>query len=407
MQAGKDRGLTRHAVPVKVLCVSDSADHHSSFDRNRKSPELRRGAIIFLIATVLGLFFAAQIYFSAAVTHRDVSWAQALYWAFTDWYEFALLAPIILWTCGRFRFERGSWLRALAVHLCVGLLLAGVHVVLCAVADVFQGWFTAKPVVFAKSLRGILYNRTHYNLAVYAVVVCAWHAWDYYSKFREREAQAAELAGRLARAQLQALRMQLNPHFLFNTLNAISSLMLKDVVAANKMLSRLGDLLRLTLEQVDQQEVPLQQELEFLRRYLEIEQIRFGDRLQLRVNVDPSTLNAAVPNLILQPLVENAVRHGIEARETGGQIELRSIRDNGCLVLQVSDNGPGLPLETAPATEASHETRERIGLNNTRERLRKLYGENQRFDLTSNPLGGVTARLSIPFHLLSAPSATI
>ena len=360
---------------------------------------LRQGAIILLVSTALGFFFAAQIYFSAAVTHRGVSWAQALYWAFTDWYEFALLAPIIFWTCGRFRFERGSWLRALAVHLCVGLALALVHVVLCGVADVFQQWYTAKPIEFAKSLRGILYNRTHYNLAVYAVVVCAWHAWDYYSKFREREAQAAELSGRLARAQLQALRMQLNPHFLFNTLHAISSLMLTDVVAANKMLSRLGDLLRLTLEQGDQQEVPLQQEIEFLRRYLEIEQIRFGERLQLKVDIDPSTLQAAVPNLILQPLVENAVRYAIEPRETPGQIELRAARDNGHLVVHISDDGPG-PM--APAPEAS--TRERIGLNNTRERLRKLYGESQQFNLTANAMGGITASLSIPFRVASTPT---
>jgi signal transduction histidine kinase len=361
---------------------------------------LRQGTIIFLVATALGFFFGAQIYFSAAVTHRDVSWAQALYWSFTDWYEFALLAPVILWTCRRFRFERGSWPRALAIHLCVGLLLAGVHVVLCAAADVFQGWFTAKPVVFAKSLRGILYNRTHYNLAVYAVVVCGWHAWDYYRKFREREAQAAELTVRLAQAQLQALRMQLNPHFLFNTLNAVSSLMLKDVFAANKMLTRLGDLLRLTLEKSDQQEVLLRQEIEFLQRYLDIEQIRFGERLQLKMEVEPSTLEAAVPNLILQPLVENAIRHAIEPQEAGGQIVLRSTRDNGRLVLQVSDNGPGLTPETAKVAEGSEATRARIGLNNTRERLHKLYGENQQFDLTENTMGGVTARLSIPFRVL-------
>jgi sensor histidine kinase YesM len=286
--------------------------------------------------------------------------------------------------------------------LCVGLLLALVHVVLCGVADVFQGWVTAKPVVFAKSLRGILYNRTHYNLAVYAVIVCAWHAWDYYSKFREREVQAAELAAQLAQAQLQALRMQLNPHFLFNALNAVSSLMLKDVVAANKMISRLGDLLRLTLEKSGQQEVPLQQEIEFLRRYLEIEQIRFGDRLQLKMDIEPSTLEAAVPNLILQPLVENAIHHAIEPQETTGQIQLRSVRENGRLVLQVSDNGPGLPQEILQTAGASSDTRERIGLNNTRERLRKLYGENQQFGLTGNAMGGVTASLSIPFRLAPA-----
>jgi two-component system, LytTR family, sensor kinase len=358
---------------------------------------LRHGAIIFLVATALGFFFAGQIYFSSAAIHRDVSWAQALYWAFTDWYEFALLMPVIFWMCRKFRFERRAWARGLAIYLCAGLLFAGVHALMCAAADVLQGWVTAKPVVFAKSLRGILANRTHYNLAVYAVIVCGWYAWDYYRKFREREAQAAELAGRLAQAQLQALRMQLNPHFLFNTLNAISSLMLKDVVAANKMLSRLGELLRLTLEKSDQQEVPLQQEIEFLRRYLEIEQIRFGERLQLKMEVEPSTLQAAVPNLILQPLVENAVRHAIEPQELVGQIVLRSTRDNGRLVLQVSDNGPGL------ADAQPGDTRERIGLNNTRERLRKLYGENQQFELIGNAIGGLTASLSIPFRVAALP----
>jgi LytS/YehU family sensor histidine kinase len=199
--------------------------------------------------------------------------------------------------------------------------------------------------------------------------------------------------------------MQLNPHFLFNTLNAVSSLMLKDVVAANKMISRLGELLRLTLDKSDQPEVPLRQEVEFLRRYLEIEQIRFGARLQLKMEVDPSTLDAAVPNLILQPLVENAIRHAIEPQEAAGEIELRSIRDNGRLVLQVSDNGPGLTPENAKPAERCDDTRERIGLNNTRERLRKLYGGNQQFDLTGNTMGGVTARVSIPFRALASLSS--
>jgi len=367
---------------------------------------LKRAALIFLIATVLGFFFGAQIYVTSASINRNVSWGQALYWSFSDWYEFALLVPPIFWMCRRFRLERGSWSRSLVVYLCAGILFAAIHAVMCAAADVLQGWVTAKPVVFAKSLRGILANRTHYNLAVYAVIVCGWQAWDYYRKFREREAQAAELTTRLAQAQLQALRMQLNPHFLFNTLNAVSSLMLTDVTAANKMICRLGELLRLTLEKTSYGEVPLQQEIDFLRRYLEIEQIRFGERLQLKMDLDPSTLQAAVPTLILQPLVENAVRHAIEPQEAGGQIELRSVRDNGRLLLQVSDNGPGLMPETAKTAEPRGETRQQIGLNNTRERLRKLYGENQQFDLTGNAMGGVTARLSIPFHLASEPAAS-
>jgi two-component system, LytTR family, sensor kinase len=383
-----------------------SAQLGPSTGQRYKSITLRHAAIILLAATALGFFFAAQIYFSAASMRRDVSWGQALYWAFGDWYEWALLAPAIFWICRRFRFERGSWPKSLAVYFCAGLLLASVHAVMCAVAALIQGWWTAQPVVFGQSLRGLLANRTHYNLAVFAVIVCAWHAWDYYRQFRERERQATELAGRLAQAQLQALRMQLNPHFLFNTLNAVSSLMLKDVSAANKMISRLGELLRLTLENSDQQEVPLQQEIDFLRRYLEIEQIRFGSRLELKTEFDSSTLQAAVPNLILQPLVENAIRHAIEPQEAGGQIELRSVRDNGRLVLQVSDNGPGLASESAKSAETSDDKRERIGLNNTQERLRKLYGENHQFALTGNATGGITARLSIPFRVLTATGAT-
>jgi signal transduction histidine kinase len=367
---------------------------------HHRVPLLRQGAIILLVSTALGFFFAAQIYFSSASIHRDVSWAQALYWSFSDWYEWALMVPLIFWLCHRFGFERRSWPRTLTIYFVAGLLMAGLHGVLCGAADVLQGWWTAKPIVFKKSLRGILANRTHYNLAVYAVIVLAWHAWDYYRRFQERERQAVELAGRLAQAQLQALRMQLNPHFLFNALNAVSSLMLTDVAGANRMISRLGELLRLAIENTDQQEVPLQQEVEFLRRYLQIEQIRFGERLRLKMEFDSSTLTAAVPNLILQPLVENAIRHAIQPQEAGGQIELRSARDNGRLVLEVSDNGPGLrPPGATPAPR--EEGRERIGLNNTQERLRKLYGENQQFDLTENPMGGVTARLSIPYRVAS------
>jgi len=234
------------------------------------------------------------------------------------------------------------------------------------------------------------------------VMVCAWHAWNYHRRYREREAQATELAARLAQAQLQALRMQLNPHFLFNTLNAISSLMLKDVNSANRMIARLGELLRLALEINHDQEVPLQRELEFLRRYIEIEQIRFGDLLEVRLDVEPATLDAAVPNLILQPVVENAVRHAIEPKTTGGLIELRCLRSNGSLLLQVSDNGLGLNSWKTNADEPSSQTRERVGLGNTRQRLQKLYGDQQSFELVENSSGGVTANSIIPFRLAQA-----
>jgi two-component system, LytTR family, sensor kinase len=376
---------------------------HDDQARPREKPgKWRVGAKVLLIATLLGLFFAAQIYYSAASFHHSVSWGQALYWAFGDWYEWALLSPVIFWLCRRFRFDRQSWPKSLPVHLVGGLLLSGVHAVLCALAAVLQGWVTGTPTPFGSEVQKLLANRTHFNLAVYAVIVCAWHAWDYHRKYREREAQAIELTARLAQAQLQALRMQLNPHFLFNTLNAVSSLMLKDVNSANRMIVRLGDLLRLTLEMRNDQEVPLQQELDFLRRYVEIEQIRFGDLLKVKMDVEPAALDATVPNLILQPLVENAIRHAIEPQTAGGQIELRCVRSNGSLLLQVSDNGRGLNSAKTDPDHPSNQARERIGLNNTRQRLQKLYGDGQSFELVENPAGGMTANILIPFRLANA-----
>jgi len=382
--------------------IGPGANHDDRVRPRRKPGRGRAGVKVFLIATLLGLFFAAQIYYSAASFHHSVSWGQALYWAFGDWYEWALLSPVIFWLCRRSPFDRQSWPKTVPVHVVGGLIVSAVHGVLCALAAMLQGWVTGAPTPFGSEVHKVLANRTHFNLAVYAVMVCAWHAWDYHRRYREREAQAAELETRLAQAQLQALRMQLNPHFLFNTLNAVSSLMLKDVNLANRVIARLGELLRLTLEINNDQEVPLQQELELLRRYIEIEQIRFGDLLQVKMEVEPATLDATVPNLILQPLVENAIRHAIEPQATGGKIELRSVRSKGSLLLQVSDHGPGLNSQPSATDEKSSQARERIGLSNTRQRLQKLYGDRQSFELVANPSGGMTANITIPFRLANA-----
>lgn len=353
---------------------------------------------MFAGATVLGFFFAAQMHYSGAALGRPVGWGQALYWTLGDWYEWAVLSPVLFWLARRFSFDRGRWRRSVGVHVVAGVLLSVVHLLLCGLAEQLQGRVEGHSVEFAASFRRLFTNRFHFNLAVYGMIVCGWHAWDYYCKYREREAQARELAGRLARAQLQALRMQLNPHFLFNTLNAVSSLMLSDVPAANRMISRLGELLRLSLDTSDAQEVPLSQEIGFLRRYLEIEQMRFGDRLAVRIEVEPAALSAAVPSLVLQPLVENAIRHAIEPNPGPGRIEISGARNNGHLVLTVSDNGkdgrPGKP--GGPA--AGGRGQEGIGLSNTRRRLVQLYGPDQSFELGVADSGGWRVRLTLPFR---------
>jgi signal transduction histidine kinase len=346
------------------------------------------------------------MHYSSAAFGRPVSWGQALYWGLGDWYEWAILAPSIFWLSRRFSFERNRWRQALGVHFIAGLIFSVVHLLLCCLAEQLQGWVQGHSVSFPASFQRLFTNRFHFNLAVYGLVVCAWHAWAYYWKYREREAQAVELAGRLAQAQLQALRMQLNPHFLFNTLHAVSSLMLRDVVAANRMITRLGELLRLTLESTDQQEVSLQQELEFLRRYLEIEQIRFGDRLAVRVEVEPATLEASVPNLILQPLVENAIRYAIEPNTAPGEIKLAAVRNNGQLLLQVSDNGHGGEARESQKVNGAWIAREGIGLSNTRQRLRQLYGEKQNLELKRHDSGGLLVSITIPFRRKESVNAS-
>ena len=239
------------------------------------------------------------------------------------------------------------------------------------------------------------------DLLFYTATAAVVHALDYRRRYQERELRAAQLEGQLAQAQVQALRMQLNPHFLFNTLHAISSLMDDDVHRARRMLVDLSDLLRLSLDSVGQQEVPLDQELAFLDRYLQIERVRFGDRLVVEMDIDDTTLDAFVPNLILQPLVENALKHAVAPFAAPGCITIRARREDEALYLEVQDDGPGLSLNAgdgAPDPNDEHAYRGGLGLRNTRERLQRLYGDAHRIDLQSRAGRGLTVRLTLPFH---------
>jgi len=265
-----------------------------------------------------------------------------------------------------------------------------VYMVVRAWVGQAQSGLGGQPVSFAETFNPLLVKTFHLNLLIYWVIVSVHHAFGYYRQVQVRELRAVELEKRLAQARLQALQMQLNPHFLFNTLHAISALVHKDVEAADRMIARLSDLLRYALESTDAQEVPLRQELDFLNRYLEIEKTRFGDRLTVRLDIAPETLDALVPNLVLQPLVENAIRHGIEPRAKPGRIDLRARRENGRLKLEVCDNGVGLPSGRIPE--------EGVGLSNTRARLQQLYGERHLFALGNTAGGGLTVSVELPFR---------
>jgi sensor histidine kinase YesM len=213
----------------------------------------------------------------------------------------------------------------------------------------------------------------------------------YFLRYKDRQTEVARLETQLARAKLEALKIPLRPHFFFNTLHAVSTLIQCDAKGANTMINRLSDLLRFSLENLDRQEVPMEQEIEFLNRYLDIERIRFGDQLSVEVEIDDEVRSAFVPTLILQPIVENAVNHGMDPSGSDGRIRLIARRNNDMLCIDVCDNGPGRAEEIAPEEGG-------IGLKNTRARLEQLYGSRGGLTLSSSPEGGLKVRIALPFH---------
>jgi two-component system, LytTR family, sensor kinase len=349
-----------------------------------------RVGLAFVFWTIIGLSFASQFYLSSLKAGRLVTWGQAVTWSLGDWYVWALLSVPIVQLARRFRFDDVRWVRSVAIHLLASVLCALVYMVLRAWLGQVQSGVSGVRVSFAEAFNPLVVKTVHFNLLIYWVMVSVSHAFAYYRQYQERALRASELEKRLAQAKLQALQMQLNPHFLFNTLNAIASLMHKDVKGADRMITRLADLLRYALESTDEHEVTLRQELAFLERYLEIEKTRFGSRLTVRLEVPAETLDALVPNLILQPLVENAIKHGIERRSRPGLIELRARCEGDRLRLTLVDNGPGLPAQPAG--------RKGIGLANTRARLQELYGESHTFELHNGSEGGVVVEVIIPFR---------
>src|SRR5919205_111005 len=297
-----------------------------------------RLAFLWGVWALVGLFFSSQIYFYFYGTAKQMPFPRALAWQMSAVVINALSTPLVLRLARRYRVERQTWRRTLPLHLLAGAVVsaawAAYHIVLdSAFAGNFAGFRWG-------SLPRIIFVNIDKELLVYAIIVVISHAADYYQRYREGELRASQ-------AQLQALKMQLHPHFLFNALHAISALVHRDPEAADKMIAKLGDFLRLTLDASATQEVPLRRELEFLNCYLEIERVRFNDRLTTSVEVDPRVLDCRVPNLILQPLVENAIRHGVSQRSAQGHVRVRAERRGEALRLQVSDNGAGISASAA------------------------------------------------------------
>jgi two-component sensor histidine kinase len=351
-----------------------------------------RWALIFTGWTLLGAVYAVQIHLVYARNMQSPSWRQVIPAAIGFWYIWAALSPLILRLGRTFRFEGRRWVRNLVIHLVCGVLLAMVHDALLLLGLSLYEVATGKGFMFFQRLPGVFLSiYVTAGVIIYWMILFGGQAIDYNRRLREEELRASLLQSQLATAQLQALRMQLHPHFLFNTLHAISALVPKNPEAADKMIARLSDLLRMSLDNAGAQEVLLEQELEFLRGYLDIQKTRFGNRLNVAMDVDPGALHALVPNMILQPLVENAIKHGIAPRASGGSVAITAGKRDGRLMLRIQDDGPGLGSEMGGSITFG------LGLSNTRARLEQLYGSAHRFELSNSAEGGLRVDLDLPF----------
>jgi signal transduction histidine kinase len=317
------------------------------------------------------------------VSNREPNLVSILGFTVTLCTTWLCFTPVILWAARRFPLGRAGWQRNLLAHvpIMIGLSLLDVRI------DRWVG-----PLFdFARGGRfwGEYLWALDMNLFYYIVIVASVTAADFFHMYRERQRKAVELHTELVTSKLEMLKMQLQPHFLFNTLNTINALIHEDRQAADRMVTRLADLLRLTLYE-SRQEVPLVRELEFVSAYVDIQQIRFHNRLTVSFEVRGSLLGAQVPSLVLQPLVENAIRHGIAPRARAGQVWVRASREGDRLILEVEDDGVGLP----PGEDV---TVRGIGLANTRARLQQLYGADQEFVIRSAQNGGAFVRITLPY----------
>jgi signal transduction histidine kinase len=358
------------------------------------APTLLRGSTWVALWSLVGLAIASEIYLSSNFLGRSVTWGEAISDSLEDWYVYGVLSLPVVWLARRFPPERGSrWLTA-GVHLAAALLFSISYILVRTLVGEADSWIAGEGASFAEIFHPLLVRTFPFNLLVYGVILSVSHALDYYRKYHERTVQTLELEKHLTEARLQALLHQLKPHFLFNTLNGIASLMHTDVDAADRMLVRLSELLRITMSHTGAPQTTLREEVAFLERYLDIEKIRFRNRLDVVIAIDDAAIDAQVPSLILQPMVENAMRHGVEPHAKMGRIELRGAVRDGNLVLTVADNGAGISEEGLK--------REGIGVANTRARLMELYGDRQKFELVNGPEGGLCVRITIPFS--SSPS---
>jgi two-component system, LytTR family, sensor kinase len=340
-------------------------------------------AWIWLGWTGLALFLGVSSSLAYIAVGNPPRWSLTIRMAFAETYVWALVAPLVVVLARRFPFTRATLPISLPIHLAAAVVVSVVKIVVDQILR--QALFGFRTYLLITSLAP--------SFLFYWGIVAAAHGFAYYRSSKEKELRASQLEARLAQSRLQVLQMQLHPHFLFNTLHTISELVHEDPETADRMIAGLSDLLREALAAGAVAEVPLAREIALLERYLDIQRVRFGERLQVDVRVDPAVADALVPHLVLQPIVENALRHGFGAGGAGGRISIAAVAMDGSVRLTVQDDGRGL----SPAGERA-EPSGGVGLANTRQRLDALYGALARLTIDAAPGGGTIVEMSMPLR---------
>ncbi len=354
--------------------------------------------MILAVWLVFAMLMVGRLFIDPERTARPpITGASDVFWRISIYMLWALVTPLVFWLSSHSGLGRARSATNIGLHVLAAIAIASL---LDTYSDVVYKHLLQSPeerealaTVLGGALSGITRLSFLWELIIYLAILSVGFARDYYRRFQERQMQAARLETQLTEARLEALRMQINPHFLFNTLHAISSMVERNPSGVRKMVARLSALLRHTLDHDGAQEIPLNREIDVLDDYLAIMQVRFENRLTIRRDIDPEVLDAMVPDMILQPIVENAIKHGVTQRATPGWVLIAAHRHDDTLRLVVEDNGPGLTL--------SENLNQGVGLSNVRSRLRQMYDNEAELTLSTGREGGIRAEISIPYHTYS------
>ncbi len=339
---------------------------------------------------ILSVLYAGELYIAYVLRGREVDFITKVRYDLWAWMPWAFFVPIIIWLGQRFSLSRREWLIPVVIHSAASVFFPVLQSFITYVyIDIYCGGNDWNLSTFGTFLFGTFFLM----IFTYWIIIAIVYIVEYQKKYREHELNTSQMEAKLAQAQMKNLKAQLQPHFLFNTLHTISGLMFKDVLSANKMIAQLSNLLRFSLDRTEEHEVELSKELEFVDLYLNIQKTRFKGKLDIVTEIESGTLNAKVPSLLLQPLVENAIVHGISPHKQAGEIKIISTIKDDMLKIEIHDNGKGMESKNIDGVLCG------LGIKNTLERLKQLYQENYRFNLEDSDLGGLMVVVELPLMI--------